>query len=61
MSPAGGNGINYAIMDAVAAANFLTEPLQAGSVGVSDLAKVQKRRAWPTWIDQAIISGVQNR
>ncbi len=33
MSPAGGNGINYAIMDAVAAANILTAPLQAGQVG----------------------------
>ncbi len=61
MSPAGGNGINYAIMDAVATANILTEPLNVGSVRVSDLAKVQQRRAWPTWIVQAIISGVQNR
>ena len=61
MSPAGGNGINYAIMDAVASANILTEALKAGSVRGSDLAKVQQRRAWPTWIVQAIISGVQNR
>ena len=38
MSPAGGNGINYAIMDAVAAANILTAPLQAGQVTVADLA-----------------------
>jgi 2-polyprenyl-6-methoxyphenol hydroxylase-like FAD-dependent oxidoreductase len=61
MSPAGGNGINYAIMDAVAAANILTEPLKSGNVGVSDLARVQRRRIWPTWIVQAIISGVQER
>ncbi len=37
MSPAGGNGINYAIMDAIAAANILTAPLQAGQVSVADL------------------------
>src|SRR5581483_7166424 len=34
MSPAGGNGINYAVMDAVAAANLLTAPLKAGCVTV---------------------------
>jgi len=61
MSPAGGNGINYAIMDAVAAANILTGPLKAGTLQVSDLAAVQKRREWPTRIIQAIISGVQDR
>jgi len=61
MSPAGGNGINYAIMDAVAAANILTEPLQAGNVRLADLAAVQRRREWPTRIVQAIISGVQDR
>jgi 2-polyprenyl-6-methoxyphenol hydroxylase-like FAD-dependent oxidoreductase len=61
MSPAGGNGINYAVMDAVAAANLLTEPLKAGNVRPSDLAKVQKRREWPTRIIQAIIRGVQDR
>src|SRR5205823_11432631 len=44
MSPAGGNGINYAIMDAVAAANILTEPLKAGNVRLSNLAAVQRRR-----------------
>jgi len=61
MSPAGGNGINYAIMDAVAAANILTEPLKAGNVRPSDLAAAQRRREWPTQIIQAIISGVQDR
>lgn len=50
MSPAGGNGINYAIMDAVAAANILTAPLQAGQVTFADLARVQRRREWPTRI-----------
>jgi 2-polyprenyl-6-methoxyphenol hydroxylase-like FAD-dependent oxidoreductase len=61
MSPVGGNGINYAVMDAVAAANILTAPLQAGHVSVSDLAKVQRRREWPTRIIQAIVNVLQDR
>jgi 2-polyprenyl-6-methoxyphenol hydroxylase-like FAD-dependent oxidoreductase len=61
MSPAGGNGINYAIMDAVAAANILTPPLQAGQVTVADLARVQRRREWPIRIIQAIVTLMQDR
>jgi 2-polyprenyl-6-methoxyphenol hydroxylase-like FAD-dependent oxidoreductase len=61
MSPAGGNGINYAIMDAVAAANILTAPLQAGRVTLADLARVQRRREWPTRIIQAIVTLLQDR
>jgi 2-polyprenyl-6-methoxyphenol hydroxylase-like FAD-dependent oxidoreductase len=61
MSPAGGNGINYAIMDAVATANILTQPLKAGNVKPADLAAVQKRREWPTRIIQTIVSGIQDR
>ena len=61
MSPAGGNGINYAIMDAVAAANLLTAPLQAGQVSVADLARVQRRREWPTRVIQAIVNLMQDR
>ncbi len=61
MSPAGGNGINYAIMDAVAAANILTAPLQAGQVSVADLARVQRRREWPTRVIQAIVNVMQDR
>jgi 2-polyprenyl-6-methoxyphenol hydroxylase-like FAD-dependent oxidoreductase len=61
MSPAGGNGINYAIMDAVAAANILTAPLQAGQVTVADLARVQRRREWPTRVIQAIVNVMQDR
>jgi 2-polyprenyl-6-methoxyphenol hydroxylase-like FAD-dependent oxidoreductase len=61
MSPVGGNGINYAIMDAVAAANILTAPLQAGHVSVSDLAKIQRRREWPTRIIQALVNLLQDR
>jgi 2-polyprenyl-6-methoxyphenol hydroxylase-like FAD-dependent oxidoreductase len=61
MSPAGGNGINYAIMDAVVAANLLTAPLQAGQVTVADLARVQRRREWPTRIIQAMVNLLQDR
>jgi 2-polyprenyl-6-methoxyphenol hydroxylase-like FAD-dependent oxidoreductase len=60
MSPAGGNGINYAVMDAVAAANILTAPLQAGRVTVADLARVQRRRELPTRVIQAIVNLMQN-
>lgn len=60
MSPAGGNGINYAIMDAVAAANILTAPLQAGQVTVADLARVQRRRELPTRIIQIIVNYMQD-
>ncbi len=47
MSPAFGVGINYAIQDAVAAANLLVDDLRAGSVSAEDLARVQKRRLPP--------------
>jgi 2-polyprenyl-6-methoxyphenol hydroxylase-like FAD-dependent oxidoreductase len=56
MSPVGGVGINYAIQDAVVAANVLTEHLKAGKVPLSDLAKVQRKRELPT----RIIQGFQN-
>ena len=61
MSPAGGNGINYAVMDAVAAANILTAPLQAGQVTVADLARVQRRRELPTRVIQTIVNFMQDR
>lgn len=52
MSPAGGIGINLAIQDAVAAANILAEPLRS-QANVDDLlAKVEKRRGWPTRVIQ---------
>jgi len=54
MSPVAGIGINLAIQDAVAAANILTEPLSKGSVSAVDLAKVQRRRAFPTRITQRL-------
>jgi 2-polyprenyl-6-methoxyphenol hydroxylase-like FAD-dependent oxidoreductase len=61
MSPVGGVGINYAVQDAVVAANILAAPLQAGRVQVDDLAKVQKEREWPTKVIQAMQSVIQNR
>jgi 2-polyprenyl-6-methoxyphenol hydroxylase-like FAD-dependent oxidoreductase len=61
MSPVGGVGINYAIMDAVVASNLLSQPLQSGRVTVEDLAKVQREREWPTRVIQRIQSGLQTR
>jgi 2-polyprenyl-6-methoxyphenol hydroxylase-like FAD-dependent oxidoreductase len=46
MSPVAGVGINFAIQDAVEAANLLAGPLLAGQVGIRDLASLQRRRAW---------------
>ena len=54
MSPVAGIGINLAIQDAVAAANLLVGPLREGTVTVSDLAKVQCRRASPTRLTQCL-------
>jgi 2-polyprenyl-6-methoxyphenol hydroxylase-like FAD-dependent oxidoreductase len=61
MSPVGGVGINYAVQDAVVAANILAAPLRAGRFQLSDLAKVQHEREWPTKAIQAAQSAVQNR
>lgn len=44
MSPAFGVGVNYAIQDAVAAANALAGPLLFGSLSERRLARVQRRR-----------------
>lgn len=61
MSPLGGNGINYAIQDAAAAANILAAPLAARATTTRDLAAVQRRREWPTRITQAIVTEIQDR
>lgn len=53
MTPVAGVGINYAIQDAVAAANILTDYLKQGKVPTSALARVQHRRELPTRIIQA--------
>lgn len=44
MSPVGGVGINYAIQDAIEAANVLASPLRTGQVTEAQLAEIQKRR-----------------
>jgi 2-polyprenyl-6-methoxyphenol hydroxylase-like FAD-dependent oxidoreductase len=56
MSPVGGVGINYAIQDAVVAANVLGDDLKLGKVRLHDLAEVQRQREWST----RIIQGFQN-
>jgi 2-polyprenyl-6-methoxyphenol hydroxylase-like FAD-dependent oxidoreductase len=61
MSPIGGAGINLAIQDAVAAANILAEPLRAGAVTEEHLAHVQRRRALPTQLTQALQVFLQDR
>lgn len=53
MSPIGGIGINLAIQDAVAAANFLAAPLARGEDVDRLLGKVERRRLFPTRVIQA--------
>src|SRR2546429_9497447 len=48
MSPVGGVGINYAVQDAVVAANVLAGPLKSGTISEAHLAEVQRQREWPT-------------
>lgn len=59
MSPVGGVGINLAIQDAVAAANILAGPLRRGTISVQDLAKIQRRRAFPTRLTQRVQGLIQ--
>jgi 2-polyprenyl-6-methoxyphenol hydroxylase-like FAD-dependent oxidoreductase len=61
MSPVGGVGINLAIQDAVAAANILVGPLREGAVSADDLAKIQRRRAFPTQLTQRVQALIQKR
>jgi len=60
MSPAGGVGINLAIQDAVAAANLLIQPLQQGRVPEQVLARVQRRREFPTVVTQSAQVAIHN-
>jgi 2-polyprenyl-6-methoxyphenol hydroxylase-like FAD-dependent oxidoreductase len=60
MSPIGGVGVNLAVQDAVAAANLLWQPLKAGTLSKDDLARVQKRREFPTRVTQRIQVAAQN-
>ena len=61
MSPVAGVGINYAIQDAVEAANILTAPLKDGRLRTEHLAQVQRRREWPTKVIQAMQAIVLRR
>jgi 2-polyprenyl-6-methoxyphenol hydroxylase-like FAD-dependent oxidoreductase len=64
MSPVGGVGINYAIQDAVVAANTLAAPLKEGRVELRHLREVQRQREWPTRFIQriqALVQGVMIR
>jgi 2-polyprenyl-6-methoxyphenol hydroxylase-like FAD-dependent oxidoreductase len=60
MSPIGGIGINLAIQDAVAAANVLVPRFAAGRVTVHDLARIERRRLWPTRVTQRVQIVIQN-
>ena len=61
MSPVGGVGINYAVQDAVEAANLLAAPLAGGSVELQHLAAVQSARELPVKVIQFIQKMIQNR
>jgi 2-polyprenyl-6-methoxyphenol hydroxylase-like FAD-dependent oxidoreductase len=61
MSPIGGIGINLAIQDAVAAANYLAGPLARGDDVDPLLHKVEDRRLLPTRIIQAAQKFAQDR
>ncbi len=55
MSPVGGVGINLALQDAVATANLLGPALAAGGpITSAQLAKVARRRDWPTRVIQRV-------
>ena len=66
MSPVGGVGINYAIQDAVVAANVLSEPLGESQARLVDLdvrhlAAVQRRRELPTRLIQRAQALIQQQ
>jgi 2-polyprenyl-6-methoxyphenol hydroxylase-like FAD-dependent oxidoreductase len=54
MTPVAGVGINYAVQDAVAAANILGPRLLTGTLRTADLASVQRCRVLPTRLMQAM-------
>jgi len=60
MSPVGGVGINYAIQDAVEAANLLAKPLAAGDLERRDLQAVQAAREFPVKTIQFFQKVIQN-
>lgn len=55
MSPAGGVGVNLAVQDAVATARIVGPALRADRApSVAELRRVQRRRAWPMRVTQAV-------
>jgi len=61
MSPVGGVGINYAIQDAVVAANLLAKPLLEWRLEDRHLAEVQRQREFPTRFIQGFQAMMQER
>lgn len=62
MSPIGGVGVNLAIQDAVAAARLLAEALHADRpLDARLLARLQRRREWPTRMMQGLQGLAQKR
>src|SRR5829696_4637492 len=61
MSPVGGVGINYAIQDAVVAANVIAVPLKQGALDEEHLREVQRQRELPTRLIQALQTRIQKR
>ncbi|MET9225118.1 FAD-dependent oxidoreductase [Lentzea sp. NPDC003310] len=61
MSPIGGVGINLAVQDAVATARLLAKPLREGTVNGAGLAKVRRRRWFPTVLIQTMQRVIQGR
>jgi 2-polyprenyl-6-methoxyphenol hydroxylase-like FAD-dependent oxidoreductase len=60
MSPAGGVGINLAVQDAVAAANFLTRPPRYRFGDEAVLQAIQRRREFPARVTQVVQVGLHN-
>ncbi|CCH34428.1 FAD-dependent oxidoreductase [Actinosynnema sp. NPDC047251] len=60
MSPIGGVGINLAVQDAVAAARILAAPARRGRITPAVLAKVRRRRWFPTVVTQAFQRRIQD-
>lgn len=61
MSPVGDVGINYAIQDAVVAANVLAGPLLEGRLRLRHLRSVQLRREAPARVMQGLQALIQRR
>lgn len=60
MSPVAGVGINLAVQDAVAMANYLYLPLLKGTLDENHLRMVQERRTYPTRMTQRAQVLIQN-